>query len=147
LSAYRDVFPGDSMALTADLEMALQDNDIPGMVDLLNVLISTIPYDHWKADNESIFHIIVHLAFQKIGVDIQSEIHSSRGRCDVLVQTVTHIYAIELKLDSTAQKALDQILDKGYLHPYQSDRRKKVAIGINFSSEDRKIKDHLVKEI
>jgi hypothetical protein len=133
--------------LTSDLEKALLDNDIPEVIDLLNVLISTIPYEHWRADKESIFHIIVHLAFKKIGVDIQSEVHSSLGRCDVLAQTTTHIYAIELKLNSTAEKALEQILEKGYLQPYKSDKRKCVAIGINFSSEDRKIKDYLVKEI
>ncbi len=147
LSAYREVFPGDSMALTANLRKALQGNDIPRVTELLNTLISTIPYDHWKADNESIFHIVRHLAFKKIGVDIQSEVHSSSGRCDVLIQTATHIYAIELKLDATAEQALGQILNKGYLQPSMADKRKKVAIGINFSSKDRKIDDYLVKEI
>jgi hypothetical protein len=147
LSAYRDAFPGDSMALTGDLGVALQANDIPGVMELLNALISTIPYDHWRADSESIFHIIFHLTFKKIGVNIQSEVHSSIGRCDVLIQTATHIYAIELKLNATAQIALDQVFEKGYLRPYQSDKRQKVAIGVNFSSEDRKVKDFLVKEI
>ncbi len=147
LSAYREVYPGDSMALTGDLGAALLAGDIPGLIQHLNALISTIPYDHWKADSESIFHIIVHLTFKKLGVDIQSEVHSSVGRCDALIQTATHIYAIELKLNATAPKALDQILGKGYLQPYQADKRKKVAIGISFSSEDRKVNDYLVKEM
>ncbi len=135
------------MALTGDLGVALQANDIPRVMELLNALISTIPYDHWRADSESIFHIIFHLTFKKIGVNIQTEVHSSIGRCDVLIQTATHVYAIELKLNATAQIALDQVLEKGYLRPYQSDKRQKVAIGVNFSSEDRKVKDFLVKEI
>ena len=41
LSAYRDVFPSDSMALTGDLGAALQANDIPRVMELLNALIST----------------------------------------------------------------------------------------------------------
>jgi hypothetical protein len=31
------------------------------MIKALDALIPTIPYDHWKAKSESIFHIIVYL--------------------------------------------------------------------------------------
>jgi hypothetical protein len=146
LSAYREVFPGNSSVITGNLLEALLADNIPQMIVSLNDLIATIPYDHWRADHESVFHIIMHLAFKKIGVDIESEVHSSKGRCDVLIKTASHIYAIELKLDLSAQEALDQIFEKGYLHPYQSDTRQKVAIGINFSSEKRAIEQYLVKE-
>ncbi|MGV8090965.1 MAG: PD-(D/E)XK nuclease domain-containing protein [Mangrovibacterium sp.] len=147
LSAYRCVFPGDSAAVTNNLHKALLSNDVSQMTGALNAVIGSIPYDHWRADHESIFHIIMHLTFKKIGVDIESEVHSSKGRCDVLIKTSTHIYAIELKLNSSAQQALNQIFEKGYLHPYQSDLRQKVAIGINFSSEKRAIEQYLVKEV
>lgn len=147
LSAYRNIFPGsDSMAVKYDLAKALKDNDIPQMIKSLDAIISTIPYDHWKAESESIFHIILHLSFKRLGLDIRSEVHSATGRCDVLVLTEKFIYAIELKLNVTAQNALDQILEKGYLRPYQADSRKKIAIGINFSSEKRSVEEFLVKD-
>jgi hypothetical protein len=145
LSAYREVFPGDSSSVTGNLLLALLGNDIPQAISALNDMIGSIPYEHWRADHESIFHIIMHLAFKKVGVDIESEVHSSTGRCDVLVKTATHIYAIELKLDRSAQEALNQIHEKKYLQPYQSDPRQKVAIGINFSSEKREIEEFLVQ--
>jgi len=116
------------------------------MILQLNSLISTIPFDHWKAESESIFHIIVHLAFKKAGIDVQSEVHSSKGRCDVLIKTDQFIYVLELKLNKTAQSALDQIFESGYLNPYHSDSRKKIAIGINFSSDARAVEGYLVKE-
>ena len=146
LSAYREVFPGNSSETTGNLLVTLLDNDLPQMIKALNGLIASIPYDHWRADHESIFHIIMHLAFRKVGVDTESEVHSSKGRCDVLIKTGTHIYAMELKLDKTAREALDQIIEKKYLQPYQSDPRQKVAIGINFSSEKREIEEWLVEE-
>jgi hypothetical protein len=121
--------------------------DIPGMIQGLNTLISTIPYDHWKAESESVFHIIFHLALTKLGVDIRSEAHSAHGRCDVIVQTSAYIYIIELKLNGSAQEALDQVIEKKYIQPFQSDIRKKIAIGINFSGEKRAVDDYLVKEI
>jgi hypothetical protein len=148
LSAYRNVFPGiDSMAVTYDLGKALKNNDMPQMIKALDVIVSTIPYDHWRAESESIFHIIVHLSFKRLGLDVRSEVHSSTGRCDVLVFTDQYIFALELKLNGTAQAALDQIFEKGYLRSYQLDARKKIAIGINFSSEKRSVEEFLVKGI
>jgi hypothetical protein len=146
LSAYREVFPGDSSVVTGNLLLALLGNDIPQAISALNDMIGSIPYEHWRADHESIFHIIMHLAFKKVGVDVESEVHSYKGRCDVLIKTATHIYAIELKLDKSAQEAMDQIHEKKYLQPYQSDPRQKVAIGISFSSEKREIEEYLVQE-
>ncbi len=67
-------------------------------------------------------------------------------RCDAIIKTATHIYAIELKLDKSAKEALEQIFEKQYLHPYQSDPRHKIAVGINFSSGKREIEEYLVKE-
>jgi hypothetical protein len=54
---------------------------------------------------------------------------------------------LELKLDGSAGEALDQIFAKGYLQPYAGDERKKMAIGIAFSSEHRNIADYRVKEL
>lgn len=148
LSAYRNVFPGtDSIELTFDLGNAIKNNDIPKMIKALDVLLSTIPYDHWKAENESIFHIIVHLSFKRLGLDVRSEVHSATGRCDVLVFTDKYIFALELKLNGTAQAALNQIFEKGYLRSYQLDPRRKIAIGVNFSSEKRSVEEFLVKEL
>ncbi len=147
LSTYREVFPKYSSPITENISEALISMDIPGMIQGLNTLISTIPYDHWKAESESVFHIIFHLALTRLGVDVRSEAHSAHGRCDVIVQTATYIYVIELKLNGSAQEALDQIIEMKYIQPFQSDSRKKYAIGINFSGENRAVDQYLVKEI
>jgi len=141
------IFPKYSSPITENISEALIANDIPKMITDLNTLISTIPYDHWKAESESIFHIIFHLALTRLGMDVRSEAHSAHGRCDVLVQTSAYVYAIELKLNGSAQQGLDQISEKNYLRPFQSDPRKKVAIGINFSTEKRAVDEYLVKEL
>jgi hypothetical protein len=146
LSAYREV-PGTSISVTADLRTALEDADTNRIIDELNAVIGSIPYEHWRADTESIFHIITYLTFKKIGVDVFTEVHSSKGRADIIVKTKRYIYALELKLDASAAEALDQIFEKGYLQPYMGDERKKLAIGIEFSSEQRSVTDHQVKEL
>jgi hypothetical protein len=147
LSAYREVFPATSISVTADLRNALEVGDTERIINELNAVIASIPYDHWRADTESIFHIITHLTFRKIGIDVFTEVHSSKGRADIIVKTKNYIYALELKLDSSAQGALEQIIERGYLEPWQADERKKMAMGIAFSSAERKVADYIVKVV
>lgn len=147
LSAYREVFPGTSISVTADLRVAFEQGDTQRIINELNAVIASIPYDHWRPDTESIFHIITLLTFNNVGIDISTEVHSSKGRADIIVKTKRFIYALELKLDTSASEALAQIFEKGYLQPYMGDERKKLAIGIEFSSEQRNIADYRVKEL
>src|SRR5690606_34725769 len=147
LSAYRGVYPDNSAAETGALLLAVQAGDVPGIVAALNAVIAGIPYDYWRADTESIFTIITVLTFRKVGVDVHTEVHSALGRCDVLVETADYLYVLELKLDGTAQEALDQILSKGYLQPYETDTRQKIAIGLSFSSSERRVAGYVEKVV
>ena len=63
----------------------------------------------------------------------------TRGRADAVVKTPKYIYVFEFKLHDTAEAALKQIDDKGYLIPYQADGREVIKIGVEFSAEKRNI--------
>ncbi|SEA56744.1 PD-(D/E)XK nuclease superfamily protein, partial [Arachidicoccus rhizosphaerae] len=146
LSTYREIYPTGSMPVISNIKEALRNGDIGGLVNQLNSLVATIPYDHWNAGTESIFTVVTFLAFKLAGIDVHTEVHSAKGRCDVLAMTDRYIYVIELKLDGTAEEALQQIKDKGYLQPYAADARKKLAVGITFSSEKREVSQYQVVE-
>ena len=53
-------------------------------------------------------------------------------RVDCILETKDYVYIFELKLDSTAAEALQQIEDKGYAKPYLTDTCKVTGIGISF---------------
>lgn len=148
LSTYREIPSEDSAALVTDIKTALNSGDIKGLTVQLNTLIASIPYDHWNAKTESIFTVLTVLTFKLVGIYVYTEVHSSRGRCDVLVKTKTdkYIYVMELKLDGTAGEALAQIKSKGYLQPHAADPRSKLAVGISFSSKTREVAEYLVEE-
>ena len=146
LSTYREIPSEDSAALVADIKNALHTGDVEGLTVQLNSLIASIPYDHWNATTESIFTVLTLLTFKLVGIYVYTEVHSSRGRCDVLVKTDKYIYVMELKLDGTAGEALEQIKSKGYLQPHLADSRKKLAVGISFSSKTREVAEYLVEE-
>ena len=51
---------------------------------------------------------------------------------DCILETKDYVYIFELKLDSTAAEALQQIEDKGYAKSYLTDTCKVTGIGISF---------------
>lgn len=72
--------------------------------------------------------------------------HTAVGRIDCVVETAKYVYIFEFKRDQSADDALNQIREKGYALPYQSDSRKIFLIGVNFSSEARMPDDWKVIE-
>ena len=107
----------------------------------INALFAGITYESWNADEEAIFNGILQTTFALVGLDVRAEVHSAKGRCDLLVETAEYIYVMELKLDGNTGEALDQIKAKGYMEPYLASPKKKLALGINFSSRTRQVED------
>ncbi len=130
-----------------DLAIAFAQNDIRKILQIVDTLFALIPYPLWSGAKESFFHGLLQNTFQLLGVNPESEVSSSNGRADLIIKTVTHIYVMEFKLDGSATDALNQITEKGYLQPYQSDPRRKTIIGINFSSEKRQVAEWEMKEM
>ena len=69
----------------------------------------------------------------------EAEVRSAKGRADAVVKTDDYIYIFEFKLDGSADEALAQIDNRGYLIPYTADDRKLVKIGVNFDPKERNI--------
>ena len=92
-------------------------------------------------DKELYFHNAMYVFFSLLGLYVDVERHTVDGRMDILVQTADYIYIFELKIDQTAEVALQQIEEKGYAKPFASDPRQLFKIGVNFSTEKRCIDD------
>ena len=96
--------------------------------------------------NEYYYETIFYLMFSFMNRHIQTQVKTCRGRADVVMQTPKSIYVFELKINKSAQEALDQINEKGYMLPYTADGRKLVKCGISFSTETRTIEDWIIQE-
>ncbi|MCD8301621.1 MAG: PD-(D/E)XK nuclease domain-containing protein, partial [Prevotellaceae bacterium] len=81
----------------------------------------------------------LYVVFKMMGFYTQVERATSQGRIDVVVQTKDYVYVMELKVDTPAGEALAQIDSKGYALPYSAEGRKVFKIGVNFSSDARRI--------
>ena len=51
----------------------------------------------------------------------------------------------ELKMHETAQQALNQINDKGYAMPYQTENRRVVKVGMHFNLDSRTLDEWVVQ--
>ena len=92
-------------------------------------------------DAELYFQNTMYIMCKLMGQLVQVERHTSNGRMDILVQTEKYIYVMELKMDASADEALQQIEEKGYAKPFAADSRKLFRIGVNFSSSTRRIEE------
>ena len=97
-------------------------------------------------DAELYFHNAVALIFKMVGFYTETERHTSDGRMDMVVQTADYIYLFEFKLDKSVEEALAQIEEREYALPFAHDPRKLYKIGVNFSSETRRIENWKVVE-
>lgn len=120
----KDVESGDAEGFMRRLEGFFANGDYQVMGDL-----------------ELYFQNTLYVIFQMLGFYVEVERHTTNGRMDILIQTPQYIYVMELKVNQTAEVALQQIEEKGYAQLFANDSRKLFKIGINFSTETKLIDD------
>ncbi len=120
------------------IRRSIRDGEPEKMMKELDAYFAGIPYD-LKMDNENNFHNALYILITLIGIDAKAEVHTSDGRIDLQIDTPKYIYLIELKYDSSPELALRQIDEKGYARKFAADTRKLFKIGVNFSSNQRRI--------
>lgn len=123
----------------ADMSRALVAKDLKQVRNILDALLADLPSEAFLKQTEGLYHGLIHLVFSYLGQMIQSEIHSSRGRADAVVQTPTDVYIFEFKFNKTAKEALDQIKTNDYAGKYRASGKAITAIGVNFNAEERAI--------
>jgi hypothetical protein len=118
---------------------ALRAGDAEGFLGQLKAFFATIPYDLYFAKGESYYQTIFYLVFTLLGQFVGSEVRSAAGRADAVVKTREAVYAFEFKVGKggSAEEALRQIGEKGYLVPYSAEGRKLVKAGVVFDTETR----------
>ena len=79
-------------------------------------------------------------------VKVHTEDTSSEGRMDILAEAPRFIYIIEIKINDSAEAALQQIEDKGYARKFADDERRIFKIGVRFSTKTRCIDSWRIAE-
>lgn len=97
---------------------AMYEHDIDSALVLMQSYLAGIPYD-LENKTEKHYQTIIYLVFSLLGYYTQAEVKSAAGRADAVCHTKDRIYVFEFKVDGSAEEALRQIDEKGYLIPYR----------------------------
>ena len=144
-SYYVPVNPADDSTKTSQLAKALKAGDPYTFMRTLEALFANTTYQI-QGDSEKNFQYAMYIIMELLGEYVQAERATSNGRIDLLLQTKDYIYIVEVKIDNTADAALQQIEDRGYAKPFANDPRKTFKIGVSFSTANRRIEDWKVIE-
>lgn len=136
----------DNNGLVTAMAKAIFSRDLGKALTALRSYIAKIPYDiitkeEWENNEsrEAFYKLLIYMAFSMLNSIVDTEVKSVLGRADVVIQTNADIFVLELKVDDTAESALQQIGSKGYTIPYEADGRKLTKCGICISSSARNI--------
>ena len=121
----------------------LRSGNVDAFMERLKVFFAGMPYE-LSENTERHYQAIFYVVFTLMGQFVETEVRSARGRADAVVKTKDFIFVFEFKLNGTAEEALKQIDEKGYLIPYTLDGRKLVKVGVNFSKEKRNIDCYVI---
>jgi GNAT superfamily N-acetyltransferase len=136
---YRHEEPATSGPTAVQLRHAFYANDIERVMVTLNSVFQSVPHHIFISGREAYFHSLVYLTFKMLGMYTQSEVNTASGRVDCVVQTPTHVYLLEFKLDHPAAEALQQIVDKDYAAPYRALGKKVTGVGVRFGSAEKQV--------
>ncbi len=125
----------------AKMSVALCQDNLEEFFTLLKTYLSSLPkFDN--TDYEGHYQCLLYVILQLLsGYRIDMEIRSGKGRLDLLLQTASKIYIMELKISSTAESALKQIEVKDYQARFAIYDFPIVKIGINFDVETHTISE------
>ena len=135
----------DNNAFLLGFCKAVYRNDIEAALEHMRTYMATIPYD-LENHSEKHYQTIFYLMFSFLNIYIRTEVKSAIGRADAVMHMPDTIYVFELKVDKSADEALAQIDEKGYMLPYHTEGKRLIKIGISFDSTQRTISDWKIKE-
>ena len=93
---------------------------------------------------EGFYEYTLYLIFSMLNVYVRTQVKVRGGRVDMVVQMPQTTYVFEFKTEGTAQQALQQIDDKSYALPYQTEGRRVVKVGVSFDANTRTPKEWVI---
>lgn len=138
LPAYAPVSDLKRDAFAIGFARAVRSDDIDVVLRHLRSFLAAIPYD-MAPKCEKDFQTVLFLAFKVAGIRVSSEVRTSAGRVDLVVESATTVYVMELKYGGTAEEALAQIDSKGYCVPWEAGNKRVVKVGASFDPEQRTV--------
>ena len=146
LLEYSALLPFQVDQLGLELQRAVLRLDWTAFFDVVNRTLASIPYEIFPRQ-EVFINSLLHLMLVSTGLRTQSQVQTSLGRMDTLLETNTHFIIFELKIGGQAETALLQIVNTKYAKGLIG--KTVIGIGVVFDLESKSIvawKDQLITD-
>jgi hypothetical protein len=141
LPAYAPQYAIQQEFSAASFVKTLRAGDIDAFMNNMRSFYASISYEQMENKNkdEQYYQFIFYLLVKLMGQFVQTEVKTATGRVDAVIITSDTVFVFEFKMahNGTAEDAIKQINEKGYLIPYQSGSKKIVKVGAEFSEKER----------
>ena len=118
---------------------AVASGNAEGFMEALESFFAAIGYDLTNRLSEQAYQCVAVAILRFIGIYLDAEVTTSRGRIDMVAKAPGHVFIIEVKVASgdkagraAAQAALSQIRERGYAEPWRASGDEVFLLGISF---------------
>ena len=143
LPGYLDRRTTDGLTTVALLYEAIYEERLDDALRLLQTFLSTVHYCD-RTDYEGHYQQMLYIIFSLLGIYVDVEVRTPSGRVDMVMRTATTLYVVELKLNQSAEVAMQQIDLKNYPERFALCGLPVVKVGINFDMERHTLKDWMI---
>jgi hypothetical protein len=123
------------------LRMYLQEDNLEGFMNIIKALFAKIPYP-LHIEQEAYYHSLFYMIAVLMGVEIDLEVLTDKGRVDGVLELPSKIYLIEFKygkagrkMETLTNQAIKQIKKKNYGERFLNDSRPLYYLGVGFTGK------------
>lgn len=137
---------GETDNFIISLRKLIDRDDIEGFLRELQSFLAGIPYMN-NTNTESQWQKDILIIARLVGLNVDVEKRTARGRIDMVLDGQKAIYILEFKYGATPEKALSQINEKDYTLPFANSLTPKpvVKVGINISPKTHNIDNWIIE--
>jgi len=133
---------GEIQPLAYELQQYLQDENLEGFIKIIRALFAKIPYP-LHIEQEAYYHSLFYMIAVLMGIEIDLEVLTDKGRVDGVLALPDKIYLIEFKygkagtqMTTLTNNALKQIKNKNYAGRFGNDSRPLHFLGVGFAEKE-----------
>ncbi len=133
--------------------LSLRRADIDTAMQEMKAFLAKVPYVEGFREKlkevknyEGFYEYTFWLIFNMLNVYARTQVKCAGGRIDFVVEMPDTTWVFELKVNGTAQEALNQINSKNYALPYETEGNKVVKVGVQFDRETMTVGKYLIAE-
>ena len=134
------------MTLGTQIWEALSEGNIETVVELYNTALSGIPYDDFPNRNEFWYRSLFLMLLRGAGVISYAEVHTYKGRSDLVIQFKSRIIVLEFKFSGNPSEIENkriegerQVKDRGYFNNYIAEGWKVIVAVMIADDKKRQI--------